>query len=143
MSEHDAKLHVTDGGKNNVDSDKPSCGSPTVISCIDLSESEKESQQAMRSSAGQNVAVTEVIDGNPMKGSSMSQDPKEDDSSKDERSFTFEVGALADLPEREAGKCWQPFSSTQACKTSAVSFFVFFFSFLLPGYSQKIIIILF
>lgn len=141
MSEHDAKIHVTEGGRNNPDSDKPSCGSPTVISCIDLSESEKESQQALRSSSGLNVATPEVIDGVPMKGSSMSQDTKEDDSSKDERSFTFEVGALADLPEREAGKCWQPFSSTQTCKTSSVSLFFFLPSFLLAYYSQKIIVI--
>lgn len=119
VSEHDAKLHVTEGGKNNADSDKPNCGSPTVISCIDLPQSEKESQEGVRSAVGQNVPVPEIIDGVPVKGSSMSQDPKEDDSSKDERSFSFEVGALADLSEREAGKCWQPFS-TQACKTSVI-----------------------
>uniref|UniRef100_F6I1M2 Uncharacterized protein n=1 Tax=Vitis vinifera TaxID=29760 RepID=F6I1M2_VITVI len=100
--EHDAKLHVTEGGKNNADSDKPNCGSPTVISCIHLPQSEKESQEGVRSAVGQNVPVPEVIDGVPLKGSSMSQDPKENDSSKDERSFSFEVGALADLPEREA-----------------------------------------
>lgn len=150
VSEHDAKLHVTEGGKNNADSDKPNCGSPTVISCIDLPQSEKESQEGVRSAVGQNVPVPEVIDGVPLKGSSMSQDPKEDDSSKDERSFSFEVGALADLSEREAGKCWQPFS-TQACKTSVVNFFFIFVVIvfkrllpsLLPEYCQKIIIMLF
>lgn len=121
VSEHDAKPHVTEVGRDSADSDKPNCGSPTVISCINLPHSDKESQEASRSSVGQNAAVPEVIEGVPAKGSSIYHDPKEDESSKDERSFTFEVGALADLPEREAGKCWQPFSSTQACKTSVVS----------------------
>ncbi|KAK9274656.1 hypothetical protein L1049_021907 [Liquidambar formosana] len=120
MSECDPKSRMLEGGSSCLDSDKPSCGSPTVISCTELSKSDKEKHKGFKGPLDQSVPLSEVNDGAANKVCSISQDLKENDASKDERSFSFEVSPLADLSERDTGKGWQPFTSIQASKVSPI-----------------------
>lgn len=100
-----------------ADLDKPAGGSPTVIRSAELSQKES-GKEGVKGSTEQTVSVGGITDGDASKVCSVSQDPKQSDLSKD--SFTFEVCPPADLPEKEVGKKWQPFSNIQAGEVSPV-----------------------
>lgn len=105
---------------SSADLDKAAGGSPTVIRTTDLSRDESNKEELQRSS-DQSVSVSEVTDGDVTKIQSASKDPpSQNDASKDENSFTFEVSPMADLPRRDSQK-WRPFSNTEGGKASPVS----------------------
>ncbi|KAG5228934.1 WISKOTT-ALDRICH SYNDROME PROTEIN [Salix suchowensis] len=94
-----------------ADIGKAASGSPTVIRAAGDFQSESDKEGAKCS-----VEQTAVADSNASKALSGSRDPKQNDASKDERSFTFEVSPLANMPEKEAGNKWQPFLNRPATK---------------------------
>ncbi|XP_021682092.2 uncharacterized protein LOC110666046 isoform X3 [Hevea brasiliensis] len=98
--------------------DKRAGGSPTVIRTTELSRGESNKEELRRLS-DQSVSVSEVTDGDTIKIKSASKDPNQNDASKDESSFTFEVSPMADLPQKDA-KNWQPFSNIEAGKASPI-----------------------
>ncbi|CAK7356365.1 unnamed protein product [Dovyalis caffra] len=97
-----------------ADVGKPSNDSPTVIRAA--GGFQIESDEGAKCSAEQ----TAVADGTANKPLSASQDPKQNDASKDERSFTFEVSPLANMPQKEAGNKWQPFFNIPVTKVSPI-----------------------
>ncbi|KAF8379215.1 hypothetical protein HHK36_028645 [Tetracentron sinense] len=107
LSEYNAESHALEARSRSPNSDEPKCGSPTVISCSELSQSEKENRE------GGNAPAFNDVDGIANKVESISHDPKGNDVSEDDRSFTFEVSSLADLSDRETGKGWKPFPIIQ------------------------------
>ncbi|XP_058086710.1 uncharacterized protein LOC131233892 [Magnolia sinica] len=112
--------HALEAASGSPNTAEPNCGSPTVITCSKPLHSEKEPQEGGdQCSLPQNVTVSEdrpwtssSIDRQDVK--STAHDPKEKDSSEDDKSFTFEVSSLKDLSERETGKGWKPFANIQA-----------------------------
>ncbi|KAH8521291.1 hypothetical protein H0E87_002372 [Populus deltoides] len=94
-----------------ADVGKAASGSPTVIRAARDFQSESDKDGA-KCSAEQ----TAVADSNASKALSGSRDPKQNDASKDERSFTFEVSPLANMPQKEVGNKWQPFLNKPATK---------------------------
>ncbi|XP_011001485.1 PREDICTED: uncharacterized protein LOC105108745 isoform X2 [Populus euphratica] len=87
-----------------ADVGKAASGSPTVIRAARDFQSESDKDGAKYS-----VEQAAVADSNASKALSRSQDLKQNDASKDERSFTFEVSPLAKMPQKEVGNKWQPF----------------------------------
>ncbi|KAI5602230.1 hypothetical protein BDE02_01G142700 [Populus trichocarpa] len=94
-----------------ADVGKAASGSPTVIRAARDFQSESDKDGAKCS-----VEQTAVADSNASKALSGSRDPKQNDASKDERSFTFEVSPLANMPQKEVGNKWQPFLNKPATK---------------------------
>ncbi|XP_059657578.1 uncharacterized protein LOC132304075 isoform X2 [Cornus florida] len=119
LSECDADCAL-EGGGSSADSDKPNPGSPIVISCTELSKSEKDLQEGVKGSLGSIVPPSEVTDEIANKVQSSSPNQRGSDATKDESSFSFEVGPLTGLSERETGKGLQSFSSAPPCKISTV-----------------------
>ncbi|KAA8521367.1 hypothetical protein F0562_012071 [Nyssa sinensis] len=117
LSESDAN-RALEGGCSSADSDRPNCDSPTIISCTELSQSVKDRQEEVKGSLDKNVLLSEVADGAADKVQPAPQDPRGNDTTNDERSFTFEVNPLPGRSERETSEAWQSFSTIQACKTS-------------------------
>lgn len=117
LSESDAKFPAVESGSSGSSLDKSICGSPTVIRATELSQTESE-KQGVEGSADQNNPVSEGIDGGANKFQSVSPDSKENDASKGDKNFTFEVSPLPDSSGREPGKNWQPFSTIQATTAS-------------------------
>lgn len=125
LSESDAKFPAVESGSSGSYLDKSICGSPTVIRATELSQTESE-KQGVEGSADQNNPVSEGIDGGANKFQSVSPDSKENDASKGDKNFTFEVSPLPDSSGREPGKNWQPFPTIQATTASPVNFLVIF-----------------
>jgi hypothetical protein len=100
-----------------ADVGKPTSGSPIVIRAAGEFQSESDKDGAKCS-----VEQTSVVDSNASKALSCSQDPKQNDASKDERSFTFEVSPLANMPLKSADNKWQSFFNIPATKVSPVNF---------------------
>lgn len=100
-----------------ADVGKAASGSPTVIRATELSQTKSQKE-------GANCLLdqTAITDADNNKVLSVSQVPKENDASKDERSFTFEVSPLSNLTQKESGNKWQPFFNRQATKVSSVRF---------------------
>ena len=96
---------------------KAASGSPNVIRAAENFQSESDKEGAKCS-----VEQTAVADSNASKALSASRDSKQNDASKDERSFTFEGSPLANMPEKEAGNKWQPFLNRPATKANPVKF---------------------
>lgn len=117
LSEPDAKFPALESGSSGSYLDKSTCGSPTVIRATELSQTECE-KQGVKRSADQNNPASEGIDGVANKFQSVSPDSKENDASKGDKTFTFEVSPLADSSEKEPGKNWQPFSTIHATTVS-------------------------
>lgn len=125
LSEPDAKFPALESGSSGSYLDKSTCGSPTVIRDTELSQTECE-KQGVKRSADQNNPASEGIDGVANKFQSVSPDSKENDASKGDKTFTFEVSPLADSSEKEPGKNWKPFSTIHATTVSPVNFLVIF-----------------
>ncbi|KNA20811.1 hypothetical protein SOVF_049010 isoform B [Spinacia oleracea] len=87
--------------------DKTSCGSPTIISSSEPSQSEKDNQEEDRGYIT-NEVVKDI--------QSTSEDSKRKDLLGDDSSFTFKVNALPDTTEREPAKNWSPFPDVEKCK---------------------------
>ncbi|KAF2313098.1 hypothetical protein GH714_009248 [Hevea brasiliensis] len=102
------------------DLDKPAGGSPAVIRTTELS-CDQSNKEELKILSNQGVSVSEVTDGNAIKMQSASKDPNQNDASKDDSSFTFEVTPLADPPQKDAKK-WQPFSNIEASKVPLIYF---------------------
>ncbi|XP_057993525.1 uncharacterized protein LOC110651242 isoform X2 [Hevea brasiliensis] len=100
------------------DLDKPAGGSPAVIRTTELS-CDQSNKEELKILSNQGVSVSEVTDGNAIKMQSASKDPNQNDASKDDSSFTFEVTPLADPPQKDAKK-WQPFSNIEASKVPLI-----------------------
>ncbi|XP_065632874.1 uncharacterized protein LOC112028026 isoform X5 [Quercus suber] len=111
-----------ESGSASSNPDKPT-GSPNIISTTELSQSEKEkeglrasTEEEVNRSTDQKAQVAEIDDVETSNSLSVSGDPKGKDSSKDEQSFSFEIGSLADLSRKDTGKNSQPFPSISAVK---------------------------
>lgn len=103
---------------SSADLDKAAGGSPIVISASEFSHD--KNHEELKRLSDQSVSVSEVTDGDVTKIQSASKDPpSQNDASKDENSFTFEVSPMADLPRRDSQK-WRPFSNTEGGKASPV-----------------------
>eukprot|EP00258_Populus_trichocarpa_P036288 XP_024452307.1 uncharacterized protein LOC7461980 isoform X2 [Populus trichocarpa] len=109
-----AVLSTNDCG-SCADVGKPTSGSPIVIRAAGEFQSESDKDGAKCS-----VEQTSVVDSNASKALSCSQDPKQNDASKDERSFTFEVSPLANMPLKSADNKWQSFFNIPATKVSPI-----------------------
>lgn len=103
-------------------SDKPT-GSPNIISTTELSQNENKkegvkasTEEQVNRSTDQNAPVSKVIDLDTSNVLSASGDPKGNDGSKDEKSFSFEISSLADLSRKDTGKNSQPLPSISASK---------------------------
>ncbi|KAG8659470.1 uncharacterized protein LOC110609645 isoform X3 [Manihot esculenta] len=92
--------------ESTADLDKAAGGSPIVISASEFSHD--KNHEELKRLSDQSVSVSEVTDGDAIKMLSASKDPNQNDASKDDSSFTFEVTPLVDLPQKDAKK-WQPF----------------------------------
>lgn len=115
-----------DSGSCCIDPDEPTCGSPTIIRATEESPGEKEKTE-IKGAINPNVSAVEAIEAintDASKLSFVSSDAKENDASKGEKNFTFEVSSTEELPTTEAGKNWQPFTPTQASKPSPVYLFI-------------------
>lgn len=112
---------MMESGSSSANLDNPSCGSPIVIKTSKQSQSKIE-EEGVKGSEDKSSSVSGVINGEANKEQSISQDTKGNDASQGDRSFTFEVPPLADLPEKEAGKNWQPFPTMQHEKITSVKF---------------------
>ena len=97
-------------------------GKPTSVSPIAIGAAGEFRSESDKDGAKCSVVPTSVADSNASKALSCSRDPKKNDASKDERSFTFEVSPLANVPQKEAGNKWQPFFNIPATKVSPVKF---------------------
>ncbi|CAK9173227.1 unnamed protein product [Ilex paraguariensis] len=89
-SECGANRMLEDGG-SSAESDKPSCDSPTAFSFTELSQSEKNKQEGLKGVVAEKTGV-------------VSLNQKENDSSREERGFTFEVSPAVHISEGETGK---------------------------------------
>ncbi|KAJ6389236.1 hypothetical protein OIU77_027552 [Salix suchowensis] len=95
-------------------------GKPTSVSPIAIGAAGEFQSESDKDGAKCSVVPTSVADSNASKALSCSRDPKKNDASKDERSFTFEVSPLANVPQKEAGNEWQPFFNIPATKVSPI-----------------------
>lgn len=116
-----------ESGSASSNPDKPT-GSPNIITTTELSQSEKEkegvrasTEEEVNRSTDKKAPVAEIDDVETSNSLSVSGDPKGKDSSKDEQSFSFEIGSLADLSRKDTGKNSQPFPSISAGKVLPVS----------------------
>lgn len=117
LPEVDSKSSLIESGEP----EKPNCGSPTVISCIEFSPNEKEMEVGVKGSADHNAVVDAVdVDGSIDNFSTVSLDLKGNDTHRDDKTFTFEVTPSVVLSEKEASESWKPFSSIQADQPSVV-----------------------
>lgn len=110
MLSDDSELHSVEIGSASPNSNDPNCGSPTVISCNEPSQCEKENHDLGKKSLEDQNSTSSVYRANEV--ISMANDAKVKSLSKDDTSFTFEVGSLPDLSER-TGNDWRRFSSIQ------------------------------
>ncbi|KAG9452277.1 hypothetical protein H6P81_005181 [Aristolochia fimbriata] len=102
---------------NCPESAEAECGSPTIISSNEQSHIEKEHQEDSVRSIDSNASVgndpcwvAASINQQPdiSKSTSVDLSPEVD------KSFTFEVGPLTNLSERETSKAWKPFPSAES-----------------------------
>ncbi|XP_068669661.1 uncharacterized protein [Aristolochia californica] len=112
-----ATEHEALDANNCPESAEAECGSPTIISSNEQSHIEKVHQEDGGRSLDRNVSVGDhpgwvasTVNEQPDSSKSTSADL----SSEGDRSFTFEVGPLTDLSERETSKAWQPFPSVES-----------------------------
>ncbi|XP_058104430.1 uncharacterized protein LOC131248260 isoform X2 [Magnolia sinica] len=101
---------ATETANGSPTSGETKCDSPTVISCSEPSQNEKEQLDGgEKESLDQNDPVSKDLPHIPSDINRHADNVKS--TSEDDRSFTFVVGSLADLSERESGKGWKPFSN--------------------------------
>lgn len=108
--------------------DDKSTGAPNIVRTTELSLRENEKEQVKASieegingSTGQNAPVSEVIDVDANNVLSISGNPKENDTSKVEKIFAFEISSLADMSRNNTCKNSEPFPSISAGKVTPVS----------------------
>lgn len=113
---------------------EPSCGSPTVISCTEHSQDGVEYQEGSRgllehsgptSDDPPHISSDAMVCAGKVKASDC--DSKEGTASEDDRSFTFEVGSLAELTEKTTANNWKPFSSMHSFELPQVIGLLFLF----------------
>jgi hypothetical protein len=125
------KLCTLEGGSNSGDPGKPT-GSPNIIKTNELSESENKKEEVKASteerlnrSKVQNASISEVIDLDASNVLSISGGPKGNSTSKDGKSFHFEISSLADSSRKDTGKNSQPIPSISTGNATPVSFMLF------------------
>ncbi|KAF8032808.1 hypothetical protein BT93_D1636 [Corymbia citriodora subsp. variegata] len=99
LSECHVRSQAQEDETDNADSSKAECSSPIVISSSELSQ-DVNIEEADKNSSHQNLPSSDAKDSN------VSVDQKGTDAAKDEKSFTFDVGALMTT---EGSKKWQQF----------------------------------
>ncbi|MQM13849.1 hypothetical protein Taro_046776, partial [Colocasia esculenta] len=110
FSEH----RLLEGGEDDPSCLEPRCGSPTVISSSQHSSGEVAKQELNRQLSDPTPPVSGDLPQvsrtgkNSRENKSNVTDPKEGNMSE-EKSFTFEVGSLADVSERASVGGWKPF----------------------------------
>ncbi|KAK3434615.1 hypothetical protein EUGRSUZ_D02089 [Eucalyptus grandis] len=110
LSECHVRSRAQEDEIDNADSSKAECSSPIVISSSELSE-DVNIEEADKNSSHQNLSSSEAKDSN------VSVDQKGMDAAKDEKSFTFDVGALTTT---EGSKKWQQFPAVKDSKSSPI-----------------------
>ncbi|XP_010258881.1 PREDICTED: uncharacterized protein LOC104598491 isoform X2 [Nelumbo nucifera] len=109
----DFQDHPLGVGDSIPGSDECNCGSPIVISSSELTQNNKEKQEGQNGSLDQNACVSDSVEEIGCKMGSSANDLKGNDATENDRSFTFEVSAQADLPDRETDRGWRPFPCIQ------------------------------
>ncbi|XP_077245028.1 protein SWOLLEN 1-like isoform X2 [Tasmannia lanceolata] len=111
LSKNIAESHAVQAGNGSPNDAEPNCGSPTVISCNELPQSEKEYEEGDNESLGKSILVSDDspsiasdIEKQANNIKSTGHDPKENYTSEDDKSFTFEVGSSADQTEERTPK---------------------------------------
>ncbi|XP_068649466.1 uncharacterized protein [Aristolochia californica] len=102
---------------NCPESAEAECGSPTIISSNEQSLIETEHQEDGGRSIDRNRSVGDDpgwVASTVNKLPDSSKATSADLSPEGDRSFTFEVGPLTDLSERETSKAWKPFPSLES-----------------------------
>lgn len=117
MFDNIAEPHTHTDECGNPNSSEPNCGSPTVITCSEPSQTEKKDHGCIeKGSLDQNIPISDDVHQVESKVNSFNfpaQAPKGKAASGEDRSFTFKVGSPDVLPERESGKGWKKFSNIQ------------------------------
>lgn len=131
MPKSQNKLCALESGSASGDPGK-STGSPHIIKTTELSQSENKkeeikasTEEGLNRSTGQNASISEVIDVDASNVLSISGGPKGNSTSKDGRSFGFEISSLADSSRKDTGKNSQPFPSISTGNVTPVSFMLF------------------
>jgi len=121
-SKAEAHLLTVEAGKRSLP--EASCGSPTIISCSGHSQDEPGGSRALSiqidpfpSGLSLNSFETGGIS-DKIKYTTL--DSKESTASEDDRSFTFEVGRVEELSEKDAGNQWKPFPIMQSSEVPKV-----------------------
>ncbi|XP_010933655.1 protein SWOLLEN 1 isoform X1 [Elaeis guineensis] len=123
-----ADLQLLEPGSGIQSSFEPSCGSPTVISCTEHSQGGVGYQEGSRGGLERSSAAADdlphlssetIASAGEVKSSD--RDSKDGTASEDDRSFTFEVGSLAELSEKTTANNWKPFSSMHSLELPQVS----------------------
>ncbi|KAK9148390.1 hypothetical protein Scep_007147 [Stephania cephalantha] len=114
LLESEDEFRASEAGSPSLNSSVPNCGSPTIISSSQTSQHDIDYQREGTKSLDQNASLSNDMEGVGKKVGSCTQDRKENVASEDDRSFTFKVGSLEDLSEKETSKGWRPFSNLQS-----------------------------
>ncbi|KAJ6851375.1 uncharacterized protein M6B38_258700 [Iris pallida] len=114
-SRSDGEDHLVEANSGKPSTLEPNCGSPTVISCSEHVEDEEGSRVLLDQ--------TGIASNNAPQISSETGGNREKVLSKaeDDRSFTFEVGSLADISKKNPGIEWKPFPSMQTSELPKIS----------------------
>lgn len=124
MPDNIAELHTQTDECGNPNSSEPNCGSPTVITCSEPSQTEKKDHgYSEKGSLDQNIPNSDDVHQIETKVNCFNfpaQDSKGKAASDEDRSFTFKVGSPDALPERESSKGWKKFSNIQAIELPQV-----------------------
>jgi hypothetical protein len=123
-------------GSTSGDPGKLTC-SPNIIKTAELSQSENKkeemnasTEEGLNRSTGQNASISEVIDVDASNVLSISGGPKGNCTSKDGRSFGFEISSLAESSRKDTGKNSQPFPSISTGNVTPVSFMLFIIDYI-------------
>lgn len=107
-----AKSEMWKSGTTKSVTSNQGSDSPPVIGHSGHSHGEMGPESdGQRSDPTDSIPAEQVMDG---KVKSCSHDSMECKTSEDTRSFTFEVGSIADFSERDSGNKWKPFSDIQS-----------------------------
>ncbi|XP_008796111.2 uncharacterized protein LOC103711651 isoform X2 [Phoenix dactylifera] len=128
MPRSNAESRLLEPGSGIQSSFETSCGSPTVISCTEHSQDGvgcQEGGKGVLERTGASSDDLPHISSDTIMGAgkvkSSDRDSKEGTTSEEDRSFTFEVGSLAELSEKTTANNWKPFSSMHSFELPQVS----------------------
>ncbi|KAJ6813983.1 uncharacterized protein M6B38_139605 [Iris pallida] len=124
LSRSNSEANLVEADNSKPTSLEANCGSPTVISCSDHLQ-HQEGSRVLSDQTGTISSNASLFSfetgGDGEKAQSSAQDLKGSATCEEHRSFTFEVGSLADLSEKDSGSEWKPFPSMQSSVLHKVS----------------------